>query len=292
MHSVLTHAEAVELKRRIEAPKPPRAITMSSSRWIDIPDNPRQRDTERHARRAKYLRAGTSLTHAVVHMAELPDSRRFKLDGHTRAYIWAKSPHLAPPSVTVIVYQCRDIDEVKELYTHFDNPAAAENALDRATGAMRENGINLETPMLRLGKFTSGLRFANKAIGGAARDDLYEVVGLWKKELELFDRVHPEAHTFVAGIVAAALLTFRKHGEKAIPFWILFAAKKGEKVGGLSDGVQALLEFLMKQRGTGKLSGPEAHEEVCSKAISAFETYRARKRYKGGLKPTALDTYI
>src|SRR5260370_461566 len=65
----------------------PQNIELTVAEWLEIPDNPRQRDTERHLQRAKHLMTPAP-THRRVAMAQATtDDRRWKLDGHTRAII-------------------------------------------------------------------------------------------------------------------------------------------------------------------------------------------------------------
>lgn len=70
-------------------PKLQRHAKMSLHQWLQVPDNPRQRDTIRHATKAaKDHLSEPSLTHLEVSAAELPNGELLKLDGHTRSYLW------------------------------------------------------------------------------------------------------------------------------------------------------------------------------------------------------------
>ncbi len=79
-------------------------ITMSTTDWIAVPDNPIQRNTQERAKRANHLVVFEPV-HAEVSMAMLPDGSRFKIDGHTRAHKWASGDvKNAPRQVEVKVY--------------------------------------------------------------------------------------------------------------------------------------------------------------------------------------------
>ncbi len=67
--------------------------------WIKVTPNPIQRDTEKHAAKAKHLLTPHP-THSVVHAAELPNGKLIKLDGHTRALIWKRKDVVPPVQVT------------------------------------------------------------------------------------------------------------------------------------------------------------------------------------------------
>ena len=62
---------------------------MGVRQWVNVPDNPRQRDTVRHANKAKrkHLKEADE-AHGIVFAAMLDGEITWKLDGHTRAYLW------------------------------------------------------------------------------------------------------------------------------------------------------------------------------------------------------------
>src|SRR4029077_6653573 len=81
----------------------PQNIEMSVADWIQVAPNPRQRDTEKHARKAKHLMTPQP-THRRVSMAMTPDGRKWKLDGHTRALLWSRNQVERPESLNVSVF--------------------------------------------------------------------------------------------------------------------------------------------------------------------------------------------
>ena len=131
-------------------------ISMTPQDWAEVSNNPRQRNTEDHARRAKHLLA-YSPEHPIVKMAVLPDGRRFKLDGHTRSYLWSTGVVEAPKWVMVDVFRCRTLKDVEMLYEHYDNRLAAENARDVLAGAARKLGLEFNTTLMRQGKYGRAL---------------------------------------------------------------------------------------------------------------------------------------
>ena len=64
----------------------PQQQQISVDQWGKFLDNPRQRDTERHAKAAaqKHLKEYNQV-HAQVAAGVLPDGTIYKLDGHTRS---------------------------------------------------------------------------------------------------------------------------------------------------------------------------------------------------------------
>ena len=87
-------------------------IRMSVDEWIKVKANPRQRDTEKHAAKAKHLLT-PSPDHAHVSAARLPNETLVKLDGHTRALLWKRGtvPALRIYQLTTIL---RDRNEMLE----------------------------------------------------------------------------------------------------------------------------------------------------------------------------------
>ncbi|AEK57889.1 hypothetical protein Atc_1240 [Acidithiobacillus caldus SM-1] len=160
---------------------------MSVADWCAMEDNARQRNTEKHARKALrgHLRE-PSAAHAMTTAAQLPNGRLIKIDGHTRAWLWEHGLLTPPESVLVTVIPVSDIDEAKTLYMHFDDPRAAETLQDRLDGALREHEL-----VLRSGCFAklygSSLRVAHKMVFPGRQPEIYEMVGTWKPLLLAMD---------------------------------------------------------------------------------------------------------
>ena len=111
-------------------------IVMDVDDFIKIQDNPIQRDTVRHAKKAsKFHLKKYHDSHRVVAIGRLIGSKiQWKVDGHTRAYLWAmigEDGLTAPKTVFVDVYHVKDEKEVVELYRCFDNRNAVETNIDQ-----------------------------------------------------------------------------------------------------------------------------------------------------------------
>ena len=166
-------------------------IEMTAQEFIDTPDNPRQRDTERHARKALHGHLSeSSPTHKLVAVASVDGNVVCKLDGHTRAYLWEAGDLPLPDrgKVAAVVYACESIEEAAELYTHFDNQAAMEASSDRLFGACRETSLELTSSLLRPMNFSVALRLANGERSGRKQTTTeYELVSKWSPELSNID---------------------------------------------------------------------------------------------------------
>lgn len=281
-------------------------IEIKPEEWASVFDNPRQRDTESRARRASHLMTPHP-SHCKVNMALLPDGRRYKLDGHTRSYIWSAGTVAAPPVLYVDVWRCRSLEDAKELYSTFDSKAAVETAADQVFGAKKDAGAEFKSRLLKSGRFVSGMKFGHVFLHGVDKFnslDTYALLKEWLAELRLLDKCEPTSRRFHTGITSAALLTLRRYGEDAVDFWTRFAAGTGIKTGGVTDPVQALEERMERRRGQNRLGGSTNVQEICGIAISAFErdrhgeTYLAERLDEGdkklrasGIKTTKGDSF-
>lgn len=265
----------------------PRRVYLSPEEWAAIPANPRQRDTERHAAKAVHLRKPHPV-HAFVSMAVLPDGRRYKLDGHTRSFLWEKGDVEAPTLLTVDTWNCDNVEQVKQLYGVFDNASAVETTADRMFGAYREHGLEFKSPLLRARKIVAATRFAYKILFGvrpAVESSEYDLLRYWRPEFGLLDDCMPSNKEFPTGITAASIITFRRHGLDALDFWDRYSHDRGNKRNGERDAVQALRDRVDSMRGERKLTSASNIDTLVAVALSAFQADRKNYIYTGGIKP-------
>jgi hypothetical protein len=287
------------VRRQTAPPDRPIHLQMSPAQWAAVLDNPRQRNTEQHLARAKHLLTH-SATHAHVFMAITRDGQRVKLDGHTRSLLWTRTPKLAPKTIYVTCFYVSDLDEAAQLYTHFDNQAATENAKDRMFGAFRAVGYMPESGLFREGRATTAFQtaesivrtgtFANiTAARNAPGTSIYEILPLWLDEVKLLDSINPDHRKFPSVILTAALLTLGRRPNdraKTLEFWSLYNNDKGIKLEHDYDGVEALTRLVTKARAEGNLT---KNWRLLGRAISAYETWRTRRTYKSNSAPKETD---
>jgi hypothetical protein len=270
----------------------PKRVYMSAEEWATVAPNPRQRDTEKHAKRADHLKSPHPI-HSFVNMAVLPDGRRYKLDGHTRGYLWEKGEVEAPSILTVETWNCVNLDQVKELYGLFDNTDAVETASDRMFGAYREHGFEFQSSLLTGKKILTAVSYANRIMFGRATtlaSNEYDLLRYWKPELYLLDACGPVGRAFPTGVTSASILTFRRFGPTASDFWTRYAKDQGVKTGEERDPVQALSERVTLLRGSKKLTGEGNILSIIAIALSAFHADRKGYVYSGGIKQFGKDT--
>ena len=230
--------------------------TMTAAEWASVADNPRQRDTVARASKAKHLDV-LEPTHTMVSIAEMPDSKRYKLDGHTRAYKWQADPALAPSSLLdVRVYVVQDVAEVKRLYMHFDGKAAVETAADAVFGGMREVRISPKSEFVRRSRFAAALTAAYSYIcGDMVRVSHYERVRFFQKQIRSLDSFVGATKRMCSPASCVYLLAHRKHGDIVNDFFQRFIKDEGVKDGRRRDCVQwfaeLMGEYLTSARGKG-----------------------------------------
>jgi hypothetical protein len=253
-------------------PKTPHVIHMSVKEWIEVQDNPRQRFSERRVKSAKHLLTPVP-EHAIVHMGQAADGERWKFDGHTRALFWERGLAPAPKVLTVHVYPVLDAADAMEHYDRFDSRAAVKTGAHELQGAFNEHNCHPKSELLARGNIGNALRIADHLWEGkwaTNRAPIGEIVARWKRPLRLLDSIDPHSpprtHRFAGPVIVAALLTFRKYGNDAVPFWTQYNEEAGEKTAGFLDPVEALSQFMASVK-----VHMAIYPEIVGKALAAFE---------------------
>jgi len=129
----------------------------SCDKFHDVQKCPNQRDTKGRAKKAlnKHLKQA-STTHNEVAIAELPDGTQYKLDGHTRDYMWYKNMLKKPVYLIVMVYKLKTIKDVRDIYYQYDNSNAVETNTDKLYGAYNQFNFKPKSKLMR-GPMTSVL---------------------------------------------------------------------------------------------------------------------------------------
>lgn len=269
---------------------------MSIDDWISVPDNPRQRNTERRAQAALKWLGQPSPTHCRVAMAVLNDGRRFKLDGHTRALLWYRRQAPEPQQLIVDVYLCPNIERVKTLYDELDSVNAVKTPADAVTGAYREHDLQLSNRFLAGGGLKSGLKASYRACVSTCGDfDINHAVGLFKPELLALDRTEAAARWFKSGLVAAAVITLAASKGGALRFWAAYAAGEGMKCEGRMDAVEALRDRVLRIRDDKRLPSGGAYVAILMQyGITAYVGFEKGHEYsaRNGLMLSKSDKVV
>ena len=249
--------------------------------WLKIRDNPLQRDTVKHAKRAKKLHLRElHPTHLKVSMAEDPKGTTWMLDGHTRSFLWSEGELEKPSHVQADVYLVKNRAEAADLYKAFDNSSAAETIQQKLIGAFRYNSIPHNAKLWDKGGTITAMKALSTTKGSWAIHDLVYIVKQWKKELTIIDGLALNYKNFPAPVIAAMLLTIRMHGESAASFWKLFNKDRGVKNAKSQDGVYAATDFLRKAREEKALQrgGSSAINVLTPKLVWSFDMWWGDRR--------------
>jgi len=251
-------------------------VTMTPAEWSEVPDNPRQRDTEARLSKAKHLNA-LEAAHTLVHMAEW-DGGRCKLEGHTRSLKWMQSPEIAPETIDVRVYVVDGIDDAKRLYGHFNSKEEGERAHDRLFGALRENGITPSSDFVRKAKFSNAVSMAYTFYVEHSRPkpvSVYEKVAYFREEIVQLDGIAGASKRLIGPVVCCFLLSLHKHAgqvEKVIDFFRRYINDGGYKEGRRKDCVQLFSDVMAEVR-AGGFCDWAVQEQSISKGLWCVERW-------------------
>lgn len=294
--SKISTAQVLQVSRGVVTPSTSSAadslvsvLYLSPDEWIAVPDCPRQRNTEKRVK--KVLRGHlkkASLTQANVTAARLPDGQLVKLDGHTRAYLWEHELLAWPARVVVTVIPAKDMEEVLELYTHYDNSGATEHLADQLSGAMREHGVLLHSGCLS-SLYASSLREVNSLGFSDKGMDLYDIVGRWKPFLLTIDAL--QYGRVLAAVQTILLLSFIRYANRTQvfavrEFWDQFFAGSKASQDRRWLPSEALRHVLLVEKKLG--AGAQSTDRWMRYAVLALEKHMEQKLYMGKEEPRAL----
>lgn len=258
--------------------------SLSVESWIALPDHPHHRNTVRHAgavHLALAKRATGALASLLAHVvAARWDDTHYKVDGHTRAYLWERGELPRPDRLHVTVYRVASRAELDALYEAFDASTAIKTGYDQVLAGFRDCGLRLRSKRLRQGFLNDAL---NIALRGATRElqdpaapelDVYRAVAAFEPELRLLDGIDPQPSPFYSGVVAAALIGLALFEPKRVlGFFDRLNRKAGNRKNGRSDPVDAVL-IAIERMGLEKTAARTALQgELCARALRGLLTW-------------------
>lgn len=263
-----------------DAKRPVYTTEMSYEDFAAIEDCPRQRNHELRIDKRHLQTYNPAMR--LVSVAVLPSGKCYKLDGHTRAYMVSLGmlPELRTGKLIACIYSLPNLKAVKDQYSVFDNPGAAETASERAQGASRELNITFTTPLFQRGGFTGAMSLATKALMSATsgvfmsrNPDKVEQVAVFKDALVEIDALDPNRGRFNQGVLAAAILAFYKHGSAAKDFFDSYNTTTGLECGPKRNPVRMLHEVINRMRKDGKVAGTSANDEQMAYTLALFNRH-------------------
>jgi len=255
-------------------------IEMSVQDWIDVKDNPRQRNTERRANLAKTKHLSKyEAPHRFVFAAIRNGDVLCKLDGHTRAMLWSLGELELPPDgkVTVCLIEVSSYADAKHYYDCLDAGAATKQPCDTVFGATRENKFRLRSSLLRSCTFTTQLKIADS--GKKFSGDINALVKKWKPILLSLDSLGLGSGFTV--LISAMLLSIKRDGvEVAGPFWKGLDQDSGTKTAAGMDGIEALRRHIENRRAEKRVSGYDNLIDIVSRSLTAYSAWKDGRRIK------------
>lgn len=246
-----------------------------TTKFILIPDNPIQRNTEirAHAAASGHLKEFHP-THARVAVANV-GKKYFKLDGHTRSHLWRTGRIKGPEKVWVDIYSCKNIDEVKDIYRQFDAQVAMETMQQTQFGELRGLGLTLSSTYVRNASLNTALRMLDPSPGArtrTGRTPLKELLERFLPIIQDIDTMQIKSKRFVTPLAAAMILTMQRR-KIAKKFWSAYNGDLGVKDGTQRNAVYCLDEYVKNRRIEGRLSGFSNNVEVAAYAIACCDYY-------------------
>lgn len=191
--------------------------------------------------------------------------------------------------MNVVLHKASTLQDAIELYKHFDNQGATENATDRLTGAYRLHKISPRNRLLNEGGISTALNIIDQSSKSA-----YEMVGEWRNELLLLDDLDVTHHAMPSVLIAAALVTLRKHGPRALEFWRAYCAGTGTRIDGKSCGVDELTRIVADLRARKMIAtgGSALRRNQAGRAISCCDAWLSGRSFSQGAKTTDFGAYL
>jgi len=256
-----------------------KSVYMSAADWIKVPPNPIQKSNRATRRRTDHLRTFND-SHARVHMAEYPDGRRCKLDGHGRSHVWENGlSDFIPRRVQVFIVPVRNDAEAEKHFRYYDSLEAKKNASDNVHGALKHHRVPTNSALFQSSTgIATPLGYAFEIFNAAtsttthvatSKATVYDHISAFKEQLAALDDFAYRCGTIKSPMIAAFVLAHMKHGDKIVPFFERVCKKAGVKRGRKMDPVFAVEKMLAERRGTAR----EEHLECVAQILGALDTY-------------------
>ena len=245
----------------------PEVVVLDTCDFIAIPDNPRQRDTQDRAVKANKPKGHLHQphpSHTVVSVAVLveegekveitkeiltnPSFRKWKLDGHTRGFLWDTEALDMPTNVTVLVYLVDSELQAKEFYRSYDSNKAVETGLDKVYSALRDAfGFKPKSKIFKKRGVKTAIEVAFNNNSSMNDDKMYALKQNHPlavnalKHVDATKNLNPSV--FNASVIAAMLLTVLRDGSKAMEFWKNYSEGLGSTNAGYADAIMMAITY-------------------------------------------------
>lgn len=280
-------------------------IYMTVEQWQAVPSNPAQpRDESIRARspRAKHLWTFVPNVHDKVRMAQDSRGNRWKINAHTRSYIWSNGlSNVVPERIEVDIIPVSGVEEAKRHCREYeDSRDSVLTNSDVVHGALTEHGISMTSDFFKKSSgLASPLRYAwevytrqhtqalsviRARVGQAtfpsqAAADARDYVRLLKPALNALDKIDPKKMMcqgiglFGGPLLTAYFLAYLKYGDDIMTFFERINEGRSTQKDNRMDPVAAARHYLMLRREKKEGAGRVEHMLVAATILGAVDSY-------------------
>ncbi len=246
--------------------------------YLEINDNPRQRNTELRAKTAKRKHLSEwSPAHELISVSRLPCGEMYLNDGHTRRFL-IEEGHFdddsLPKHVWAFIIDVENEEQAAENYKCYDSKESVEQASDMNYSTMKELGHVFKSERFQK---PSDLGAVNAVCCDGSAVTREDWMSLWFDEIiELDEYDIPKGSargvkkTVTAGFISGCLMLIgREYDVK--DFILAVRGNLGSKSGGKKCGVQHFCDWITNTEE--KTSGYEGYLNVMRKTLSCFDLW-------------------
>lgn len=135
-------------------------------------------------------------------------------------------------------------------------------------------------------------RRTEKQLATVAADE-YFLINEWSYELHMLDGFGLARGQITSGVIGAFLISARKYGHKVTPFWTGVFGNGGNRSGGQMDGIQAINELVLANKGKQGRANSRMHTaDVASRCLNALEKWLKEEWLVASPRPMDTTGYL
>lgn len=252
-----------------------RVQTMKLKDWAALPVFFTQRNHAARILKDKHRSRFNKLspTHLVVSAVVMPDGLTYKVDGHTRTEAWKLDKAEKPSEVMVIKYHVKNGAEARAIYDMIDNRAPVKTGSDTIFSVMRDAGFDPSSAFI----LECGYNMALNVAFGTANKGYSKVQQVHDAlpYLRMLDTINPNKNRFRVAIFAAALMTLRLDGTKALVFWDAY--QKGKFEDGSRTNAHVVVAEFDKLLAEEEIGGTTKQRDATGKLLAIYQVWRENR---------------
>lgn len=259
-------------------------------KFAGMQDNPEQRPTEKHAKKAS--KEGRHLskadpTHAMVKVAVCLENREtYKVDGHTRCFLWERGSLRIPPHLYAEYWECDTLEDVKSLYRKSDSPDPVPTTSENIGGIYSSMGFNPQSSLCKTAAFSAFFRLvAGPKHNKTKLPYLLPIILPYLKTLDTWDFRASKKCNMCGTAAASLLITYIVFGEEILPFWKDYQDQNFNQNGKEKCPASALHNKYLQLCATTNLNTGDGPLKFLTYSLMAISHYRKNQTFSSGLRP-------